>query len=628
MKRTDKKGFTIVELVIVIAVIAILAAVLIPNISKLVRKANESSDLSLVRNLNTALSLETKDYATAHEAFEAVKEAGYDLTKIEAKADKNKILYDSENQCFAYLKDGKLEYYPNSAKTPVTSDNYYKLWAVCNNAGDIDTQFSVYWNGGNTNETLKVEDVGFDAGDCFVAGVEYTGTKQQTVTIRTNSGETNLTVNNDNATVNHYGSAGIVAVISVDASHSYHEFGSVNELTATKGHIVFETGSLILSVKKAESADVTFTSNGTVINANGIENITPATTFDISTLDQLCAFRDYVNAGVDFSSLPIEIKADIDMSSISWSPIGTGEHPFNGVIHGNGHTLKGLTNGSIISTKDSFTTTTTKTYGAAYGFIAIAGSITGENCVLEITDLNLSDVSIKMGQYGNCVGALIGYAPSTADFSDTEKFNNSNGKAVENITVKNVTVSGEVEGRATIGGVAGKLYNPGSVVFEDCSNHADVTATDLKAGGVIGYIFGKERLKENETYKAINITLKNLKNTGKVSANKDKIGGIVSYMNTFCVADNESTNLPETHILVENCVNTGDITGGAECAGVGGILYSFQGYKTGYNKTSSETTVTVKGCSNTGTLTNGKNANGVKVTPESTDFKTQVNVNN
>ena len=42
MKKTNKKGFTIVELVIVIAVIAILAAVLIPNLSRLVEKANVS----------------------------------------------------------------------------------------------------------------------------------------------------------------------------------------------------------------------------------------------------------------------------------------------------------------------------------------------------------------------------------------------------------------------------------------------------------------------------------------------------------------------------------------------------------------------------------------------------------
>ena len=43
MKRTNKKGFTIVELVIVIAVIAILAAVLIPNLSRLVTKADKSA---------------------------------------------------------------------------------------------------------------------------------------------------------------------------------------------------------------------------------------------------------------------------------------------------------------------------------------------------------------------------------------------------------------------------------------------------------------------------------------------------------------------------------------------------------------------------------------------------------
>ena len=50
MNRTNKKGFTIVELVIVIAVIAILAAVLIPNLSRLVTKANESARLQEVES--------------------------------------------------------------------------------------------------------------------------------------------------------------------------------------------------------------------------------------------------------------------------------------------------------------------------------------------------------------------------------------------------------------------------------------------------------------------------------------------------------------------------------------------------------------------------------------------------
>ena len=43
MKKMNKKGFTIVELVIVIAVIAILAGVLIPTFGGIVDKANESA---------------------------------------------------------------------------------------------------------------------------------------------------------------------------------------------------------------------------------------------------------------------------------------------------------------------------------------------------------------------------------------------------------------------------------------------------------------------------------------------------------------------------------------------------------------------------------------------------------
>ncbi len=49
-KRNNKKGFTIVELVIVIAVIAILAAVLIPTFSGVIEKARESANLQECKN--------------------------------------------------------------------------------------------------------------------------------------------------------------------------------------------------------------------------------------------------------------------------------------------------------------------------------------------------------------------------------------------------------------------------------------------------------------------------------------------------------------------------------------------------------------------------------------------------
>lgn len=49
----NRKGFTITELVIVIAVIAILAAVLIPTFSSIIGQARESSNLQSARNIMT-----------------------------------------------------------------------------------------------------------------------------------------------------------------------------------------------------------------------------------------------------------------------------------------------------------------------------------------------------------------------------------------------------------------------------------------------------------------------------------------------------------------------------------------------------------------------------------------------
>lgn len=53
MNKKNRKGFTIVELVIVIAVIAILAAVLVPTFSNVVGSANDAAIKQEVRNLYT-----------------------------------------------------------------------------------------------------------------------------------------------------------------------------------------------------------------------------------------------------------------------------------------------------------------------------------------------------------------------------------------------------------------------------------------------------------------------------------------------------------------------------------------------------------------------------------------------
>ena len=160
MRKTARKGFTIVELVIVIAVIAILAAVLIPTFASLVNKANQSTDTQLVRNLNTALRADMADgkHATMTDALAAAAKFGYDVEKINASATDREILWDSENDLFCYYDtaNNTPAYVPEFE--PAEEVKLYQYWMI---SDTTDVDFSVYYTG---TETAITTTKGFDAG--------------------------------------------------------------------------------------------------------------------------------------------------------------------------------------------------------------------------------------------------------------------------------------------------------------------------------------------------------------------------------------------------------------------------------------------------------------------------------
>ena len=95
MKKNNKKGFTIVELVIVIAVIGILAGVLIPTFSNVVKKARLSADQQAVSQMNTELAM--------HDDIDNFADAK--ATLLEANIDANSYKPLTKNHQFYYVKD-------------------------------------------------------------------------------------------------------------------------------------------------------------------------------------------------------------------------------------------------------------------------------------------------------------------------------------------------------------------------------------------------------------------------------------------------------------------------------------------------------------------------------------------
>lgn len=113
MRKNNKKGFTIVELVIVIAVIAILAAVLIPTFSGIVTKAKENAALQEAKNEYTniyALALSSDGVIDDDDDFDANGNKVTDDTTAKIKTvkgtdDSSKTIYTITTDDYTFTFD-------------------------------------------------------------------------------------------------------------------------------------------------------------------------------------------------------------------------------------------------------------------------------------------------------------------------------------------------------------------------------------------------------------------------------------------------------------------------------------------------------------------------------------------
>lgn len=268
LKTALRRAFTITELVIVIAVIAILAAVLIPTFTSLINRANQSADTQTVKNLNTILASEEafgNRAETIDEALAQALEGGYKVENLTPTGEGYDIVWDQTNNRFALVDaSGKKIYGDASTPDNISGQEYWKITDDASKTSD--NTFSWYLtedalsSDGGTVESYTITSATSLNLSAF--------TDLKTVTISdTATGEINLTTNSEDVeivtgktksetapTINLYGTAGTIwagrnsSDILTGANlgmNSLHVYGNVEAIYCFTGRIVIESDATV-----------------------------------------------------------------------------------------------------------------------------------------------------------------------------------------------------------------------------------------------------------------------------------------------------------------------------------------------------------------------------------------------
>lgn len=503
MKASKKRGFTIIELVIVIAVIAILAAVLIPTFANIIQKANVANDVALARNMNTILIADEATNGRSTDMYDvliALEQGGFKLENLNPRADGNVFAWDKANNQIVYLEKGstkpifqakeiganKGDLYITTRKAEVFADYPgYSYYFASDIKGDITLK------GGSC---LDTGEFALD-GNVYVQtenDVEIHGTIKNTITVNSASGKiTNYSVVEN-------------VVIEKTASTSYHERGHVGAMEikdSLTGKVVLENDAYVEKLTNNGTSG-TVENNGFVKEVAGTDTSVPATgseyVLEIGTYDQLVNFRNKVNAGASYSGMTVKLTADIDISERAWTPIGAAHRDkieaqtnvFQGTFDGQGHKITGLTNtGFKISSvfKGSNSTTPEGYSEYVFGLFGSVYNATIKNIVMANVNIDLG-CDEKEKVVGDSVGAIVGYAAGT------------------NVTIDSCKVlSGSIVGYDAVAGIIGRTYSAKTTI-SNCENAATVTAI-RRACGILGFASAS---------KAKTVAITNCKNSGNV----------------------------------------------------------------------------------------------------------------
>ncbi|MSU81225.1 prepilin-type N-terminal cleavage/methylation domain-containing protein [Anaerobutyricum soehngenii] len=142
-KKNDNKGFSLVELIIVVAIMAILVGLLAPQYLKYVEKSRKSADASNLDEMVRAIQIYAADAEVTLPADTYTITIGKGGTTVEAGTATQKV--DNEK----VAKDALNENAPDWAKTKLKS-NKWTVETNSSNATSVSAEITVAQDGGTT----------------------------------------------------------------------------------------------------------------------------------------------------------------------------------------------------------------------------------------------------------------------------------------------------------------------------------------------------------------------------------------------------------------------------------------------------------------------------------------------
>lgn len=399
MKRVNKKKVAIVILLFLIIVIELIALGL--------SRAEQTKEISLTiidsqkkiddfeLTLNVYDGGESGYYIILPETINNLKVANYLITKKEIDTDikTTKQTETSENTTNENITNILDEDTSNTANENIANES------ITNEIENTVENNTTIENTSNTIENNTISENISNTVENVIA--DETSNNEEVTIVKMQAGERVYLTQTELETAK--------MTIEVEYEEESSQEEEINMVDLTTGELpqLFASNSLL-------SVDTDTSWEGNTATGFNVGNGTQTNPYLISTGDELSYLASQVNSGTTYEGIYFQIATDIDLNGKSWTPIGTINNSFRGIIDGAGHTIAN----AVISITSSNNNVET------YGIFGTIGGGTQETILKNMAFNNITvnfnvTRTISSNSYGYKIGIVTGAMYNNAKIQNT-----------------------------------------------------------------------------------------------------------------------------------------------------------------------------------------------------------------